>query len=132
MENPLRKPWAPYALLAIAVAAVVAVFAVVALKDDTGIDPEVKGNLREEIEESVRTQFAALLQVSESEAEQLFRDKELEEAGEDVDVTENDILRTGQAAAQVVLDQAVEDGDISERQAESTEELVLDTLKRRM
>ena len=119
-------------MLALAVVAVVAVFAVVALKDKGGIDEETKGTLRQEIEASVKGQLAALLQVSESEAEQLFRDKELEEAGEEVDVTKEDILRTAQAAAEAVLDQAVEDGDISERQVENTKDIVLQAMERHL
>lgn len=132
MENPLRQSWTPYALLALAAVAVGAVFFLVATRGGGNLDPQQKQNLREKIEASVTQQMAALLQVSEDEAEQLYEDKELEEAAREVGLDSQDLLRSAQSAARVILEDAVDRGELNEKEVEKTEQLVLRAVRRHL
>lgn len=132
MNNPLRNRWAPYALLAIAAIAVAAVFVVVARRGGGDLSAAEKQSLRVELETAVTQQLAALLQVDEEEARELYDDKQLEERAEEVGIDSQDLLRSAQSAARVVLEEAVDEGNLAEKQVEKTEQLVLRALRRHL
>lgn len=91
-----------------------------------------KQSLRVELETAVTQQLAALLQVDEEEARELYDDKQLEERAEEVGIDSQDLLRSAQSAARVVLEEAVDEGNLAEKQVEKTEQLVLRALRRHL
>lgn len=132
MQVLTRQRWFPYALIVVTLVAVGAVFFIVARRGGSEIDPAIRAKLRTQLQAEVAGELAELLQVSEAKAQSLYDQKELEEAGAEEGIDEQEILAAAEQAAEVVLDQAITNGEISEEQAVKARQIVVKTVQRHL